>query len=323
MNKLILAACKFLYSIAGLTFLSGLGLILPDCLSAQKFEAHNKPEGILVSENSQTVFFFQRQTKSQNGRHPRANYLHPLYGLQGEILTEDFPEDHLHHRGIFWAWHQIRLNGQKIADGWDCKNIAWDVRKLSYTANEQPFTLKTQTFWKSKLDSLAAESQRIILEKTRIIVYSTQPDYRIIDFDIHLRGLQKNLEIGGSEDAKGYGGFSLRCKLPDDLAFLYQNQELIPTENALPAGPWLNIQGTFANGNKSGIVVFCHPTNPGEENNWILRKKASMQNAVFPGNQPVPLSHRKGIRLRYRVLVYRNADKMPDLEKIYQEYVKI
>ena len=30
----------------------------------------------------------------------------------GQVLTEDFPADHLHHRGIFWAWHQVYV-GEK------------------------------------------------------------------------------------------------------------------------------------------------------------------------------------------------------------------
>jgi AcrR family transcriptional regulator len=34
----------------------------------------------------------------------RSCYIHPLYGLDGEVMTEDFPVDHRHHRGVFWAW---------------------------------------------------------------------------------------------------------------------------------------------------------------------------------------------------------------------------
>ena len=34
----------------------------------------------------------------------RSSYVHPIYGIEGEILTDDFPADHHHHRGLFWAW---------------------------------------------------------------------------------------------------------------------------------------------------------------------------------------------------------------------------
>ena len=37
----------------------------------------------------------------------RSSYVHPLYGLEGEVLTDDFPVDHFHHRGLFWAWPRM------------------------------------------------------------------------------------------------------------------------------------------------------------------------------------------------------------------------
>ena len=30
----------------------------------------------------------------------RSSYVHPIYGLDGEVLTADFPKDHPHHRGL-------------------------------------------------------------------------------------------------------------------------------------------------------------------------------------------------------------------------------
>lgn len=61
------------------------------------------PEGYLFEQNRERILFYQSKTKSLNGEVPRANYVHPLYDLDGHVLTEDFPKDHLHQRGIFWA----------------------------------------------------------------------------------------------------------------------------------------------------------------------------------------------------------------------------
>ena len=41
----------------------------------------------------------------------RSCYIHPLYSLDGEVLTEDFPADHLHHHGLFWAWPAVEVRG--------------------------------------------------------------------------------------------------------------------------------------------------------------------------------------------------------------------
>jgi hypothetical protein len=45
---------------------------------------------------------------------PRGNYIHPLLGPHGEALTDDWTE-HPHHRGIYWAWPQVRYN-DRIGD---------------------------------------------------------------------------------------------------------------------------------------------------------------------------------------------------------------
>ncbi len=43
----------------------------------------------------------------------RSDYIHPLYGPQGEVLTEDWSPDHPHHRGIYWAWPEVDWQGQR------------------------------------------------------------------------------------------------------------------------------------------------------------------------------------------------------------------
>src|SRR5688572_19310265 len=35
------------------------------------------------------------------GARERSSYVHPIYGLDGEILTDDFPKDHVYHRGLY------------------------------------------------------------------------------------------------------------------------------------------------------------------------------------------------------------------------------
>ncbi len=71
------------------------------------FQVIKQEEGFLVLEKGHPVLFYRTVPKSLKGKFERTHYIHPLYSLNGEILTEDFPEDHPHHRGIFWVWHQI------------------------------------------------------------------------------------------------------------------------------------------------------------------------------------------------------------------------
>jgi hypothetical protein len=138
---------------------------------------------------------------------------------------------------------------------------------------------------------------------------------RIIDFEITISALVKGLRIGGSADDKGYGGFSTRIPLPNDLEMTDKNGSVTPTRLAVEAGEWMNFSGTFT-GEKSNIAVLIHPSHPGAPHKWILRKRGSCQNVAYPGREPISIPIDKSLNLKYRVVIHKDAD----LSKLYQEY---
>lgn len=285
---------------------------------SQRFTTVESREGIEISEKGKKVLFYQKFPKSLNGKYERAGYVHPLYSLNGKILTDAFPDDHPYHHGIFWAWHQIVLNNKKIAEGWTCENISWQPVRTDVHKSRKRLTLYSEMLWKSTLEKAPID---IIREKTKISAYKSASQYRIIDFDIQLFALVDSLKIGGSEDEKGYGGFCLRLKLPDDISFVSQNKTIIPQETAVIAGPWMNIIGSFEGSSfpKTGVIIFCNSTDS-EEQPWILRKVTSMQNVPYPGRVPVALS-KDGLKLNYRVIIHNGGLSNDDIEKLYQEYL--
>ncbi|MBW3545710.1 MAG: PmoA family protein, partial [Bacteroidetes bacterium] len=187
----------------------------------QTLTAEYTRDGVWMNERGRKVLFYQAKTKSKDGKYPRANYVHPLYGLDGTELTEDFPEDHLHHRGIFWTWHQVIIGEKSIGDAWECRDFEWEVVKLDHHwGDEGQLSLRTTTFWKSsQWRNASGEEEPFLVEKTRISIHPTVKNYRIIDFEISLLALVPELKIGGSDDEKGYGGFSVRMKTPEDISF--------------------------------------------------------------------------------------------------------
>ncbi|EIJ39405.1 hypothetical protein JoomaDRAFT_2426 [Galbibacter orientalis DSM 19592] len=281
------------------------------------FEA--SAEGILVKEGTKKVLFFQKEIKSLNGKYPRANYIHPLYDIEGHILTEDFPEDHLHHRGIFWTWHQILVDGMSIGDGWECKDISWDVTDVRATIeNDESLRLYTNVFWNTSAYKEGDSNFPFLHEKTEIKIYPSEENYRIIDFEISLLALVNHLKIGGSDDIKGYGGFSVRLKLPEDISFSSEEINIPPTNEALIAKRWMDINGSFNENKKSGVIIIASKENPTPNNKWILRSKKSMQNAVYPGNIPVKISKENPTILKYRMILYKNKISSSLLNHFYQ-----
>jgi hypothetical protein len=101
--------------------------------------------------------------------------------------------------------------------------------------------------------------------------------------------------------------------LPGDLTFTALNGNVIPQLLQVEAGKWMDFSGTFGKQGKSGMAVLCHPLNPLYPSPWILRKETSMQNAVYPGTQPVIINTTEPVVLRYRLAIH---DGEPDVKKI-------
>lgn len=265
--------------------------------------------GLLFTENGDSVLFYQKEPKNLNGKYERCNYIHPLWGIDGMVLTEDFPADHLHHRGIFWAWHQIRIDGQRIGDGWELKDFEQEVTDVEYISTKGGVAvLKTEVDWKSELWKKQGEKVPYLREKTTIFIHPKTDNYRKIDFEISLLALEENLSIGGSEDVKGYSGFSVRMILPKDVKFIGSKGEIEPQNEAVQSAGYVNISGSVGkNNSEGGIVMVDNAQNPGYPQPWILRARNSMQNAAYPGNTTIPVSTTKPLVLKYSLLVYSGS----------------
>ncbi|MGD1890901.1 MAG: DUF6807 family protein, partial [Cyclobacteriaceae bacterium] len=215
----------------------------PTILSAQGLTFEYQEDGVWVKENCEGIFFYQQKTKTQDGKYARANYIHPLYGIDRTVLTEDFPEDHPHLRGIFWALHQILIGDKRLGDGWSCEDISWEVYEVG--GKQEDRTLYTQTYWKSpNWTNAQGEQAPFLSEKTSIKIHPSHGNHRMLDFEISLLALVPELKIGGSEDAKGYGGFSVRMKLPEDIQFTSTDGEVTAQTEAVKAGTWMDMSGS-------------------------------------------------------------------------------
>lgn len=300
-------------------FIGILVLLLP--LEGITQELHSKvtPQGILISEGDQKVLFYQKETKSMDGDYPRANYIHPLYDLQGNAITEDFPEDHKHHRGVFWAWHQVLVQGKPMGDSWECSDFTWEVKEASTEKISEKLQLQIKTLWSSPDYVINDHQVPFIEENTNVMVHPASDDYRIIDFKISLLAMVDDVQIGGSKDVKGYGGFSARLKLPADVEFTSSGNSITPKNEAVQAGRGMQIEGHLNPDQKLGVLMVASKLNPKPNNSWILRLKNSMQNPVYPGAELVSVSKDTPTVLKYRMVIYNGIPSQKQLE-LWQDF---
>jgi len=281
-------------------------------------------DSIGIFHQQQLVLRYQLEAKSQAGKATRSNYIHPLIDLNGNEITEDFPPDHLHHRGIFWAWHQTLVNGIAAGDPWECRNFVWEHQQANWRVGVAGKAhLLVATIWKSPLIADAAgQPVPLVEEVTQLTLSRPNPALRILDFNIQLQALVNGIQLGGSDDDKGYGGFSPRIKLPADVLFHGPQGIVQPQRTAVDAGSWIALNGHFGDHTTpSGIAIIGHRNNPVYPEQWILRKANSMQNAAFPGRVPRKLQVGKPWLLRYRLVLHsgrHNPDLLNQLERRFR-----
>src|ERR1035437_28134 len=102
------------------------------------FREVNDATGLELSESGKPVFVYNYGLVLAPGfpeKMRRSSYLHPVYAPDGTLLTDDFNKDHPHHRGIFWAWEVVTVDG-KTDDVWTVKGfrqrfVRWKAREVN------------------------------------------------------------------------------------------------------------------------------------------------------------------------------------------------
>jgi len=258
-------------------------------------------DAVTITEAGKTVLVYRTKPLDPAAEPGRLNYVHPLYAPDGAVLTEDRPADHPHQRGVFWSWHQVLVNGKLVADGWFMKGLTFHVREKRFKGDAQGGgTLTVNADW---IITSGPELDYVARETTKVRVYPLKDGARRIDFDTLITSRVDALGLGGSDDAKGYGGFSLRLARPDRLTFASGGKTITPTDTALEAGASMGFAWPAEAGSPAWTVGLTCKANDQPIRRWILRKSLSMQNCVFPSRAPFVIRKDETLRLRETLII--------------------
>lgn len=276
-------------------------------------------------------------------RWPMTSYIHPLVGLDGEILTDCAPGDHFHHRGLFWAWVRIMKGDQSIGETWIPRDINTEPGNLALSQGPVLGRFAARHYWihqpgfptSRPADATAArESDRLFQEDVVCRIFATQMGGRSIDLDLTLTALQDNLRLGGQTQlGKGYGGLTLRFsteqqgKAREPQVVADGRRIMEHTVNRLQA-LWVDWTGIF-NGpdgapleHRSGGAIFIHPSHPPLPESppeWITRFYGPI-NPAYPGLEMLDIPCDKPLRLKYRIWIHRGDAVTGRVEEHYRAY---
>ena len=293
-------------------------IVVSNGLTAQ-ISIKKEKGGVWVLDGDRKIGFYQKDNAALTPKHYWSNYWNPLNLPDGSAITDFRPASHLLHRGLFLAWHQVIIGNRSVGNLWGLENIKVNVKKVKFKKIDQTKgQFETLAFWQS---TLWEKGKSFLEESTRYVFHAQKENYNVIKMEISLKALTDSVYIGGSTDSKGYGGLSLRMKLPADLKFFSSGGEVTPLNDyQVEAGSYMNIFGTLTDDNKQGgILFYVVPDNHKSPQPWILRNRAmsSMQNPVFPGRTPTLIPKGKPIILTYYLVLYTGSIDPDSIIKAY------
>ncbi len=253
----------------------------------------------------------------------RRGYIHPLYGLDGEVLTQDFPIDHRHHRGVFWAWPDTTI-GDKPLNTWALRGARTHPISL---AVQLPVNPEARSITIHAISVWARDNEKIPLltEYASMTIQPEKNDGRIIDFSLRFENYtQEIITIRGAQtENKGYGGFGVRANATRaPFRFTGKDGPIDGDQLEYPS-PWIDV--SFATGNggekQSGLAIFQNPLQHGYPNDgWLIRHYGYL-GASWPHREPFDLEPSTSFGLGYRLYIHRGDADAGNVAGAFEDYV--
>ena len=291
------------------TILALASPVLADPAIGKRVDAVFADDTVTLTEAGKTVLVYRTKPINPATEPGRANYISPLYAPDGTALTEDKPGDHPHQRGVWWAWMKVQADGKIVADGWYMKNLAYSVREKRFLGDaEGGGTLTVEVDW---IVNSGDELSFVAREVTKVTVRPLKSGVRRLEFDATITSRLDALGLGGSEDDRGFGGFSIRLVDPEHLTFASGGKTLVPNGAVLDAGQSMGFAWSGGSNSPAWTVGLACKANGQAVTRWMLYNVRSMQNCVFPGRAPMILKKDQTLRLQETVIIRPVAKKKP------------
>ncbi len=246
-------------------------------------------------------------------RRTRACYIHPLYGLDGEVLTADFPRDHYHHHGVSWTWPHVRIAGKEY-DLWADRGIRQQfVAWLAKEGGPIAATVGVENGW-------LVGDRKVMIERVWIRAYRHCGPWRAVDIDLTLIPVEETITLWGAP-GKSYGGLMVRFAPPSPQQAVITVPDGVTSDDLLDTRlPWADFSCRFSPAEKvSGAAVFVPPDHPDYPPTWLTRHYGPLC-VGWPGVKPKSFAPGETIRLSYRIWIHRATGDVERIDRAYRAY---
>jgi len=188
-------------------------------------------------------------------------------------VLDDFPADHFHHRGLFWAWPVVEVRGQTY-DGWMMHGLTVRSEKTDRRSGSSVATVSATNGW-------YAGDARIVTETFTLLAHPSTSRGQDFEITLSLEATDAPVTLRGShEQGKSYGGLSARFA-PREKTVIRTDGAVNDRDEDLIRHHWAELEGVYQ-GKRAVLRITPSPANLGAPFQWCLRSYGFL-GASFPG----------------------------------------
>jgi len=298
-------------------FLLAIALALPLCAQVKIAQQGKEKVSVEIDGKPFTDFYIGPETAKP--------YLHPLRTADGKVVTRGFPmitdipgeaHDHPHHRGLWFTHGDV--NGWDFWGNEDSQTGAGKGKgKVVLERVDKPSSGRKSGVISATFAWKIPSGETLLLENRKMTFYS-DPQVRIIDFDITL---SPQVEVKFGDTKEGMFAIRLAAPLeeeqPKDIAEPKRTGKMVNAQNKQgeknvwgKRSEWVDYSGQIS-GAAVGVAIFDHPSNPRPPTYWHARAYGLFATNIFglhdferDPSQDGSLSIRPGQPLRFRFRVF-------------------
>jgi hypothetical protein len=236
-------------------------------------------------------------------------YVHPLCLADGTAVSLDGPHDHVHHRGLMFAWSEV--NG---IDFWGEVNPAPHGsivhRKFERAAGGAMAEIVAVNDW-------VADGKTLLAERRTIRIPRPNSAGVFLDWTTELKAAATPVRLAAGSHV--YNGLGIRVVPSMDGGAVLNSRgtHTIEAANGEPA-EWCAYSGAGM-----GVAFFDHPSNPRHPNAFFVMNRAFGYMSAAPTfRAPFELAPGGGIGFRWGVLTFRGAPDASALTRRFQSWSK-
>lgn len=192
----------------------------------------------------------------------RGGYIHPVYTPSGRIITDDYPADHRHHHGIWFAWTKTEFEGRH-PDFW---NVGDGTGTVEFVALDDTWSGGVYAGFKARtrsVDVSAPKPKPVLNEEWEVNVYRVgqgQTAYSMFDVVVTQTCASTSPLL---LPEYRYGGIGFRGHsewLDKNNCFFLTSEGKDRANGNGTRARWCHIGGRIG-GAFAGIAILDHPSN--------------------------------------------------------------